>query len=112
MRAQWRYSGEIRHWVLAEWSEAGEPSVEYGTAAAGSLTAIPPRARERVGLAMRDQHGVAPPARVFDGAPGEQRTLTCAVCWAVSFDPGAVSSRKCPSCGCLEGEAPAEVPVS
>lgn len=105
MRAAWRYAETIRHWVLAEWTEAGEPAPEYGTVAAASLTAIPAAVRPRVATAMLEQHGLQPPARVFDGPPGEQLTLTCEACWAVSYDPGAASSRKCPSCGHLEGAA-------
>jgi len=115
MRAQWRYEPRIRHWVLAEWTEAGDPAVEYGTAAAASLTAIPPAVRRYVQDKMQDQHGSLPPAKVFDGPPGEQLTLTCAACWAVSYDPGAASSRRCPSCGHLEDAeaetAAANVPV-
>lgn len=105
MRAEWRYAETIRHWVLAEWTGAGEPAVEYGTASAGSLTAIPVALRQRIAGTMLEQHGLRPPARVFDGPAGEPVTLTCEACWAVSYDPGAASSRTCPSCGHLEGAA-------
>jgi hypothetical protein len=111
MRAEWRYAPTIRHWVLAEWTEAGEPATEYGTAAAGSLTAIPVQLRQRIAGTMLEQHGIRPPAAVFDGDPAEPVTLTCGACWAVSYDAGAASSRKCPSCGHAEGEAPAAAVV-
>lgn len=105
MRAQWRYAPSTRRWVLAEWNQAGEPVVEYGGAAASSLTAISPALRARVAEAMLEQDGIRPPAYVFDGAPGEPVTLTCGSCWAVSFDPERAASRVCGSCGHAEGAA-------
>lgn len=98
MRAEWRYAPEARSWVLAVWTADGAPGDLLGSAAAASLTAIPPKVREHVAEAMWHEHGIRPPAAVFDGPPGEEVTFTCPGCWAVSFDPGRARSRVCGSC--------------
>jgi hypothetical protein len=109
MREGWRYVPDIRHWVLGDWSPEGVPVRQYASVPAGSLAAVAVRGRRHVAEAMLRESGIEPPAVVFDGAPGEQASLTCGACWAVSFAAEAVASRVCPSCGHAEAEDAAVV---
>lgn len=108
MRAQWRYAEQTREWVLATWAEDGAPLEVYGSAAAGSLTAIAPQLRDRVAEAMRQQHGIRPPAEVFDGEPGAEVTMTCPACWRVTWAVEAARARVCAFAG---EHPPAPVPA-
>lgn len=99
MRARWRYWAGTGEWMLAEWTPAGEPTEVLGAAGASSLTAIAPQLRARVAEAMLEQHGIQPPAEVFDGPPGEEITMTCPVCWHVSWDAGDARARRCARAG-------------
>lgn len=98
VKAEWRYHPERGEWMLAQWTPAGEPTDVFGGASATSLTAIAPALRQRISMSMLEQHGIRPPACVFDGPPGDEITLTCPACWAVSYDPERARSRVCGNC--------------
>lgn len=103
MREGWRYAKTIGHWVLAEWSDAGDPVRQFAMSPAARLTAVAARARRSVAEALLREGGIEPPAFVFDGPPDARVTLTCQACWHVSYAADAVSSRRCPACGHAEG---------
>lgn len=98
MRARWEHEPRTGEWVLATWTEGGDPIEVYGTLSASSLTAVPAKARQTVAERIQEQHGMLPPARVFDGRPGEQVSLTCGLCWGVSFGEHDAKERYCPTC--------------
>ena len=98
MKARWEYDERVQGWVLAIWAADGVPTDVLGTMPAGTLTAIPARTRKAVAEAAQRQHGVMPPARVFDGPPGAQVSMTCGVCWSVSFNPNDARERYCGHC--------------
>jgi hypothetical protein len=95
----WGYRPATCEWVLGRWTPEGVVTDEISTVGAETLTSVPPRARRTVAEAMQQQCGVVPPARMFDGPPHEQTSMTCPVCWAVSFDAGDVRERFCGHCG-------------
>lgn len=98
VKAEWRYVPLTREWVLSEWAKDGAPVDVLGSVSATSLTAIAPALRQRISMSMLEQHGIRPPACVFDGPPGEEITLTCPACWSVSYDPERARSRVCGNC--------------
>lgn len=98
MKARWEYEARTGEWVLATWTEAGDPVDVFGTLSASSLTAVPAKARQTVAERIQQQHGKMPPARVFDGPTDRQVSLTCAICWGVSFSEHDAKERFCPTC--------------
>lgn len=97
-RAQWRYATLGGRWVLAQWTAGGEPVAELAAVDASTLMAIAPAVRSRVAEAMLEQHGIRPPAAVFDGPPDAQVSMTCGRCWRVSWQLPDVRGRYCGAC--------------
>jgi hypothetical protein len=98
LRAEWRYSPDIRQWVVGTWQGDDVPEDVFGTVAPATLTSAGPGARKAMAEALYRAYGVRPPARVFDGPPGEQSSMTCPVCWRVSFAAKDVRERYCGHC--------------
>jgi hypothetical protein len=99
VKARWEYEPRTREWVLATWTPDGDPIEVFGAMPAGALTAIPAAVRRRVAEAAQERYGKMPPARVFDGPPGEQVSMTCPLCWSVSsWNPSDAGERYCGRC--------------
>lgn len=112
----WGYDRERRRWMFGTWSApdphgwpvpAGEVVASF---AVDDLAAIAPRGRRTVADAVMRESGLALPAEAFDGVPGEWQSMTCPVCWMVSFTAEDAAVRYCGHCHWATGDPTAGPP--